>query len=215
MTRAEPVSAPRRTLLSRVFYLARRAWQMEIGIWQSLWRFLTGRRRVPSGAKAFGYVGPVQTVLIVFIVLSAVEIPIIDLIVHPWPWLRIPLLAAGIWGVTWMLGLLLGYITRPHSVGPAGISVRSGPEVDIVVPWADVYSVEIRREHEEKAPKVAPAEDGAGDVLKLWMQDETNLAVRFERPLVVRMPTGYVTVIETRFWADDPRAFLAEARRHL
>jgi hypothetical protein len=205
----------RRTVVARAMHLARRAVELEIAIWQSLWRFLTRRPRVPSGARGFGYVGPVRSLLIVFIVLSAVEIPIVDLIAHPWPWVRYPLLAAGIWGVTWMVGLLLGFITRPHSVGPDGLRIRSGPEVEIVATWDDVLSVQIRREREEKGPHLTAADDGTGHVLHLRMQDETNLAVCFEHPVTARRPAGRVAVTEVRFWADDPRAFLDEAARHL
>ena len=30
-----------------------------------------------------------------------------------------------------MLGMLLGFVTRPHAVGPAGIRFRCGAEVDV------------------------------------------------------------------------------------
>jgi hypothetical protein len=55
---------------------------MEIGIWQSLYRFVFRRPRVPEGAVGFSYHRQVWTILMIFIGLSASEIPIIDLIVH-------------------------------------------------------------------------------------------------------------------------------------
>jgi hypothetical protein len=62
-----------------------------------------------------------------FIGVSAVEFVVVDLLVRRWPTVRISLLALGIWGLVWMFGLLFGFLTRPHAVGPAGIRVRSGP----------------------------------------------------------------------------------------
>ncbi|MET0932289.1 MAG: hypothetical protein ABWX56_01135, partial [Mycetocola sp.] len=135
------VESTRHTLWQRFASLARRAWAMEVGIWQSLYRFVFRRPRVPTGAVGFSYHGQVWAILMIFIGLSAIEIPIIDLVVHPWPAVRIPLLVAGIWGLTWMIGLALGFITRPHAVGPAGIRVRSGAETDIGLAWDDVESV--------------------------------------------------------------------------
>ena len=74
--------------------------------------------------------------MIVFIALSAVELVAVDLIVRRWPYIRIPLLVLSIWGLIWMLGFLFGMLTRPHAVGPEGIRVRYGAEVDLPVTWA-------------------------------------------------------------------------------
>lgn len=207
-------SAPvRRTAGARVRYLARRAWQMEEAVWVSLYRFIFRRPKVPAGATAIPYHGPILTVLIVFIVLSAVEIPIIDLIAHPWPWVRYPLMIAGIWGVTWMLGLLFGFLTRPHAVGPEGIRVRSGAEIDIDLPWDVVDRVIRSKEVVEKAPKVQ--DDEHGRTLALRMQNETNLLVVLERPVVVSLPTGKETIDAVRLWADDADAFMSAVRTHI
>ena len=56
--------------------------------------------RFARGARGFSYHRPVLMVLWIFIGLSAFEIPIIDLIVHRWPPVRIAMLVLGIWGVT-------------------------------------------------------------------------------------------------------------------
>ncbi|MGW5667805.1 hypothetical protein [Micromonospora sp. NPDC003776] len=81
----------------------------EIGMWRSLFRWLLRRPQTTEpGAEVFGYVGVVQPILIAFIVLSAVEIPIFDLILRhtlPWPSVRTVVLALGVWGLLWMIGL--------------------------------------------------------------------------------------------------------------
>ncbi len=199
----------------RTRQLIRRGSKLEADGWASLGRLIFRRPRVPRGAVPVPYHRPVRGILIVFIVLSALEIPIIDLIVHPWPFVRIPLLILGIWGVTWMLGFLAGYITRPHAVGPEGIRVRLGTEIDIPLPWDDVLSVARRSEMRHKGPKYTPGRMDDAWVLHLRMQDETNLVVELERPVEITMPQGVVRIDEIRFWADDPAAFLNAARPHL
>ncbi|HWI32088.1 MAG TPA: hypothetical protein VNT50_11395 [Microbacterium sp.] len=209
----ETSTPTRPTLAARTRHFARRAWKMEEAVWVSLYRFIFRRPRVPAGATAIPYHAPVVTIMIVFIALSAVEIPIIDLIAHPWPWVRYPLLIAGIWGVTWMVGLLFGFLTRPHAVGPEGIRVRSGAEIDIDLPWSVVDRVIRSREVVEKAPKIQDGEHGR--TLALRMQNETNLLVVLERPVEVSLPTGAETIDAVRFWADDSDAFMSAVRTHI
>ena len=130
--------AARPTGWRRVGNLARRAWAMEIHGYQNIFRFVLRRPRVPTGWAGFGYSQPVLSVLIVFTVLSTVELVVVDVVVRRWASVRIPLLVLGIWGVTFMLGLLFGMLVRPHAVGPAGIRVRSGSEIDIPLTWNDI-----------------------------------------------------------------------------
>ncbi|MGN8551825.1 UNVERIFIED_CONTAM: hypothetical protein OHV15_04465 [Microbacterium sp. SLM126] len=215
MTRtAPPLAAPARTrFLTRAAALARAAWRAEVGIWQSLYRWLFRRPRVPRGASGFSYHSPVLTILVIFIVLSAIEIPIIDLIVHQWPWVRIPLLALGIWGVTWMIGLLLSYLTRPHAVGPEGIRARYGADIDVDLPWEAVASVEKSRDVLEKAPKVR--DEPHGHTLALRMQNETNVLVILERPVRTRLGDTETEIDAVRLWVDDLDGFMTAVRTHI
>ena len=182
-------------------------------MWQSLCRWVLRRPRVPQGASGFAYHSPILTILVIFIVLSAIELPIVDMIVHPWPWLRIPLLILGIWGLTWMFGLLLGYLTRPHAVGPDGIRARMGTEVDVDLPWAVVASVERSRDVAEKAPKIRDEEYGR--TLALRMADETNVLIVLEHLVRTRVGGDEVEVDAVRLWVDDLDGFLDAVRTHI
>lgn len=193
--------------------IAKRALRSEFGVWQSLCRWIFRRPRVPAGASGFAYHSPVFTILMIFIVLSAVEIPIIDLIVHPWPWLRVPLLILGIWGLTWMLGLAAGFVTRPHAVGPAGIRAHGGADIDVDLPWEAVASVERSRDVAEKAPKVR--DEAHGRTLALRMANETNILILLERPVTADLPARPVTVDAVRLWVDDVDGFLDAVRTHI
>lgn len=214
-TPAETSTAPAApdSVANRARRIARIAVRAEVGIWQSLYRWIFRRPRVPEGASGFAYHAPVFTILMIFIVLSAVEIPIIDLIVHRWPWVRIPLLALGIWGLTWMIGLAVSYLTRPHAVGPAGIRARLGADIDVDLPWEVVASVERSRDVAEKAPKLRDEEHGR--TLSLRMANETNILVVLEKPVRTRLWEDMVEIDAVRLWADDVDGFLDAVRTHI
>jgi hypothetical protein len=200
----------------RVGGFTKRALLLEASIYASIGRFIARRPAIPRGASGFSYHKPVLTVLIIFIVLSAVEIPIVDLIVHRWPVVRVAFLILGIWGVTWMFGLLCAYLMRPHTVGPAGIRVRQGLETDIAISWDDIASVaRNKRVDEPKSPRFEEAD--ASRILVFRMQDETVIEIELERPTVVHLPGGGgdQTITGLRIWVDDPRAFMDEVRKHL
>lgn len=212
-TRPGPTAAP--SLGARVRSMLHRALIAELRVYSSIGRAIARRPAIPAGGTGIGYHRPVLTILIVFIVLSAVEIPILDLIVHPSPAVRIPILILGIWGLTWMVGLLCAMIMRPHAVGPDGIRVRSGLEIDVAVAWDDIASIAIdRRVDEPKTPRVTGAEYAER------MQDETNIEIELERPVTIRLPGlaprgGAHAVTRIRLWADDPRAYIDAARPYL
>ena len=203
----------------RVGGFAKRALLLELSIYASIGRFIARRPAIQRGAAGFSYHKPVLTVLIIFIVLSAVEIPIVDLIVHRWPVVRVLFLILGIWGVTWMLGFLCAYLMKPHTVGPDGIRVRQGLEIDLAFTWDDIASVaRNKRVDEPKSPKFD--ETDASRILVFRMQDETDIEIELERTTVVRLPGGGAkggeqAITGLRIWVDDPRAFMDEVRKHL
>lgn len=210
---------PAASVWTRTGSFLKRALLLELRIYANIGRFIARRPAIPPGAAGFSYHKPVLTVLMIFIVLSAVEIPIVDLIVHRWPVVRISFLILGIWGVTWMLGFLCAYLMRPHTVGPHGIRVRQGLEVDIPLTWDDIASVaRVKRVDEPKSPRIVEAD--ASRTLVFRMQDETAIEIELERPTVVRLPGrapkgGEQEITAVRIWVDDPKAFMDEVRKHL
>lgn len=201
---------------SRVRWLLGRAWAMEIHGYQSIYRFVFRRPRIPSGAAAFTYAAPIMSILVVFTVLSAVELVVVDLIVHRWvPAIRVPLLVLGIWGLVWLIGLLLGVLTRPHAVGPDGVRVRFAADLDIPVSWDDVASVgRRRRTRKDNEPALTVDDDGSA-TLHVRVGDETNLEIVLERDVTVRTTRGPAVVRRIALYADDPQAYLDEVRRHI
>lgn len=206
--------------------LAVRALRVELRIYESLWRAAARRPKIAPGARGFRYHRPVLTILIVFMVLSALEIPILDLIVHRWPVVRIAVLVLGIWGLTWMIGLLCAYLTRPHTVGPEGIRVREGLELDIPVPWEDFASIRRLTVTEESIDPTSTDKPGrvfeheGRRVCAIWVGGETNLEIEFERPVRIRLPGrlpkgGEHEVAALRLHADEPRALMDAVEEQL
>lgn len=201
-------------ILARAGYFTKRALIMELHVWASLYRFILRRPRVPTGATAFTYHRPIIQILMIFVILSAFELVIVDLIVHRWIAVRVPLLILGIWGLTWMLGFVFGYLTRPHAVGSQGVRVRQGAEIDIPIGWDEIASVALLKDVEDaKAPQVTTDENGA--TLHLRIQNETNIEIELERPTAVRLPRGTVEVRRVRIFADEPRQYMDAVRQHL
>lgn len=227
MTVTAPAAKLETSVWRRAAGFAKRALLLELAIYANIGRFIARRPAIPRSAVGFSYHKPVLTVLIIFIALSAFEIPIVDLIVHQWPVVRVLFLILGIWGVTWMFGFLCAYLMKPHTVGPEGIRIRQGLEVDLAFSWDDIASVtRNKRVDEPKSPRfeeVAGAAEDDGDAARILvyrMQDETDIEIELERPTVVRLPGGGAkggeqTITGLRIWVDDPRAFMDEVRKHL
>ena len=195
-------------------YIARRATMMELRGYQSIYRFVFRRPKVPAGGVGFSYHKPVLPILIVFVVVSALEMLVVDLIVRRWAYIRVPLLVLSIWGIIYMLGLLFGMLVRPHAVSADGIRVRYGSEIDLPIAWDDVHSVTRRKRVKgDKQPKVTRDDNGEGS-LHMRIQNETNLEIRLNRPVSLRLPHGIETVSMVNLYADDPQAFMDEVRNH-
>lgn len=215
MTRAAASSrsaAVRRALRTALTY--------EGAMWRSLYRWTLRRTDTAGpGAVAFSYVGAVKPFLIVFIAVSAIEVPIADLIVSrlvPWPWVRFAVLAVGIYGLIWMLGLLAGLLTHPHVADDAGLRIRNGPHVDIRLPWDAVATVR-RRYRSLPSSRAVQVERTPDDVIvNIAAGGQTCVDVVLHEPTTVAAgKAAHESVTELRCYADDPDALVDLAREHL
>ncbi|MEH0845393.1 hypothetical protein V6U81_23670 [Micromonospora sp. CPCC 205711] len=204
----------------RIPTLLRRAVAYELGMWRSLGSWLL-RRPVtrPPGADVFSYSGVVTPILGVFIALSAIEIPVFDLILRhtlPWPWLRHTVLGLGIWGLLWMIGLLASLRQHPHVVGDEGLRIRSGTSVDLRVPWTAVATVSARYRSLPSSRTIQVEHEADAAILHVGAGSQTSVDVVLREPVSFPLPAGEsAPMTEVRFYADDPGALVARARRHL
>lgn len=148
----------------------------------------------------------------VFIGLSAVEIPILPLLL-PWHAARVISLIVGGYGLFWMIGLLATLYTHPHLVGPAGLRIRNSTTTDVAVGWDAVVAVRMRRRSLPPGGQTQVDQIGERRVLSLGAGSQTSVDVVLSRPLTVPVKkAGGQPVIEIRFHADDPESLVAAAR---
>jgi hypothetical protein len=210
----QAVTAEPSTRWQSTRYWARRLWMMELWGYLSTYRFVFRRPRVPAGAQAFSYHQLVLPLLLVFLVVSAIELVVVDVLLRRWETARIAMLVLGVWGVVWMLGLLFGFLTRPHAVGPDGLRLRSGAELDIPLGWDEVQGVSRhQRLADGKQPQVTVDAQGRR-TLHLHVQEQTNVRVALNRPVSVQLPRGPQSVSTIEVWVDQPDAFVDAVRSH-
>jgi hypothetical protein len=158
----------------------------EAGIWRRLYRWLTRRRGATDPAAAlFGYASQVTPLLFAFIFVSAIEIPVLPLLL-PWPAVRYGLLALGVWVLLWMLGLLASLRTNPHVVSKAGLRLRSGFQFDASIPWQEISAIRLRGSSAHRKLRIENNRTGASVAL----QRTNNVEVVFREPVPVRFLDG-------------------------
>jgi hypothetical protein len=172
---------------------------------------------IAPGDEEFSYLGVIKPILGVFIGLSAVEIPIFDLIIRnvvPWEPARWIVLALGAWGLLWMIGLFASMKINPHVVGPAGLRVRMSSALAFTVDWADVDTVSKSYRSLPSGKSVQVEQDGYRTVLNIVTGSQTSVDIRLRRPVAFGLPKGpSEPADELRLYADDPDGFVRAYRQ--
>ena len=204
----------------QVMPILRKAAALEAASWRSMYVWL---RRKPltltPGDEPFSYLGVVKPILGVFIGLSAVEVPIFDLIVRrvvPWEPARWIVLVLGVWGLLWMIGLFASMKVNPHLVGAAGLRVRSAATLDFTVPWREIESVGKAYRSLPSGKSVQVEQEGDRTVLSIVLASQTSVDVKLRAPVVIDLPKGPSAPVDVlRIYADDPDGLVRAARRAL
>lgn len=197
--------------MSTVVATARRAVRFELGMWRSIFRWLARRPHIPAEHAAFAYRGPTVAPIVVFLGVSLIEVVAVDLLVPwPWEWLRLVLLALGIWGTAFMLGMIAALTVCPHVVGPAGLWVRYGTSLDVHLPWDAIAGArQVRRTRDGRKIQLD------GEMLHVVVASQTTVEITLNRPVVVTLPrdrTAEITAV--RLYADDGAAMVTAIRAH-
>ena len=203
------------TVLERAIALVRWLVKLEIGIWRSL--FLLAARRVPGqgpGVQAFAYAREVTPIMGAFIFVSALELPVVHLLL-PWETIRLIADLLSIWGLLWMIGFLAGMKVFPHLLDDDGLRVRQGPTIDIHIPLEAIASVTSRRGSVPTNRSVHVEHSDEGAFVDVAVLKQTKVVVVLEQPTTIELPSGREEVTELRFYVDDPRRFVAAARERL
>ncbi|GAB3069742.1 hypothetical protein [Nocardioides zeae] len=201
--------------------VVRRLLASEAGGYRSIARWARRRPDVPTGAEPVGYSQISGPMMWLFVIGSAVEVVVVHVLLHRWPWVQWPVLVLGVWGLVFMLGLLAGVRTHPHLLTAHALRVRSGPVLDLGIPYAAIASVSTAERPLESSAQVvgtdAPSDGGPGTWLGVAVSGGTNVQLRLVRPLTVPHPglrgTGDLEVVEVGLWADEPRVLARELRQ--
>jgi len=193
--------------MASVAAFVRHALAYEARMWVSLFRWVLRRPVAGPGGTPFGYARTVTPVMLAFIGVSAVELPILHLLL-PWPTIRLVADVLSAYGLIWMIGLLASVRVNPHVVSPAGLRVRAGGGVDLTVDWDDIAAIRVAdRTVEGRSVKVADS------ALHLAVIKHTNVDITFRGPTILELPRGDTEPVrELRIAADEPAALVARAR---
>ena len=202
-------------VLRRIFSLSRWLVTLEIGIWRSLFLWVT--RRVPGrgpGVEVFPYSRDVVPIMAAFIFVSVLELPVVHLLL-PWETVRLIADVLSIWGLLWMVGFLASMKVYPHLLDDHGLRIRNGTSVDIRIPWEAIASVTSRRRSVPTRRTVSIEHSDDGNVLSVAVLKQTKVDVVLNRPTATKLRNGTEEATELRLYVDDPGAFVATARERL
>jgi hypothetical protein len=187
---------------------------LEIRMWASLFRWILRRPVCEPGATPFGYTRRVTPVVGVFIGLSAIEIPILDLVL-PWATVRVIADIIGGYGLVWMIGLMATLRVNPHVVGESGLRVRAGNGLDVTIPWDHIRAVQVNpRTVQGRDMPIERVDDE--DILSVSALKETNVDVAFRHRTILELPKGDSEPLGgLRIAADEPAAMVAAISPYL
>jgi hypothetical protein len=193
--------------------LAKHAIVFELNIYKSLLRWLLRRPSVPPGFEPVGYAKMATPTMALWIFGSALELPLVHVLV-PWHAVRITLVAIGVWGLLWMLGVLAGLRSYPHLFGTDTLRIRNGAMHDIAIPWAAITKVSTQDASLPSSMWVLqPEQTEHGTHLNVAVSGHVNLHLTLRNRVRVHTRKGELAVTGVSLWVDEPRAVAARIRR--
>ena len=186
--------------------LAREAFLLELALNRSLARWIARRPDVPRGATPVGYAQLVGPMLWLWIFGSATEVVVLELVLRQvetgWAeTLRMPLLAIGIWGVLWMLGMMAAHRVRPHLLTDDRLRIRNSART-----WVDLPldAIAATRTIEHELPGIVRAVHHEDGLLLVGVSSRTNLELVLTSPTVLPTSKGEMTADRVGLWVDEP-----------
>jgi hypothetical protein len=161
------------------------------------------------GGRSFGYSAQVRPFFWVLLVLTPVEILLVDLIV-PWFWLRATLLVFGLLSglmLAWMLWMLHKF---QHEIDDDHLWLRYAREFEYRVPLAAIEKV-TQGMTSRSLNKTRSVVD---DTLVLEISNSTNVLLHLATPQEVDLGRrGVHEVTKIEFWTDSPDEMVRALRK--
>lgn len=187
----------------------------EVTMYRNLLRWILRRPSIGPGDEPVGYAQLVTPVMALWIFASAVEMPVVHILL-PWRTAQIIAIALGVWGLVWMLGALAGLRTHPHLMSESYLRVRNGAFVDIRLPWAEIGSVTTKEADLPSSMRtLQPLTTESGTDMRVGVSGRVNIQVHLRTRLDISTPRGAFTVNQVSFWVDEPRAVAARIRERV
>ncbi|GHH51300.1 hypothetical protein [Lentzea cavernae] len=161
------------------------------------------------GDRSFGYSAQVRPFLWVFLVVTPLEILLVELLV-PWYWLRAVLLVLGLLSallLAWQLWMLHRF---EHSVDAEHLCLRYAREFEYRIPLAAIETVTqgMTSQADNKTRSVV---DGT---LVLTISHSTNVSLLLNEPQRIDLGRrGAHDVTKVQFWTDDPDGMVRALRK--
>jgi hypothetical protein len=178
--------------------------KQEFRVFGSLVRKIRRRPDIPAGATALPYGASMRPLLWCMIVVSIIEVAVVELIV-PWPTVRWILVILGVYGLIWVLGFAASLSVQPHTLSPVALRLRFGFFADVAIPAELLVSARrnVTSGHRHTV-------DRRGDELAVSVMGYTDVAVELAEPYTVDLGRkGSAQVSRVQFQADDPAGAIA------
>lgn len=193
-------------MTARLRWLARGALDLlllELRLYRALLSWLLRRRPgVRPGVTPIGYARMSTPVMALWILASAMEVPLVH-VLTPWEGVRLTLLALGIWGVVWMLGMLASTRVHPHLLSDEELVIQYGAFTRVPLQRADVAGAEVLEQDWPGIRSVVWSEDG--EELAVPVSSRTNVRLELAGPVTVRPRHAGRVVTRVSLWVDEPR----------
>lgn len=176
---------------------------VEARTFASLGRWIARRPDVPAGATPIGYSRGTLGIPIALSIAAGIEVIAVHLLI-PWPIVRLILDLGGLYALLMFLGLLAGWIVRPHLLTTDALVLRSGPHVCTRVPLDALARVLRDRQMGSTAAEIV-GDDNA--TLVLAGPDGTSVTLGLTRSVLASVP-GYP-------WSAPERSEVSSIRMHV
>ncbi len=187
---------------------------MEPRIWWCLWLWAFRRHQIRSSGYGYHKRSLLGVLLIAVLFSAPIEILLFETII-PWPVVRFVLLVLSIYSTVWFLGAYAAIVVLPHRLTPLGLQLRYGLFVDIIIPYAHIASVSVRRGKSERQRDGLHI-DAAAETAYLAIDGQTDVVIALDAPLPLSNFSDVTAPVATlQVATDEPERLVTDLRRHL
>ena len=177
----------------------------ESSMWRLVGYLLRRKINIPPNAIAFNYGSEQRAIYFVLIMISIIEIIVVELII-PWHSIRIFVLVISIYGAIWLLLFFMSFRINPHYIDEKSVVLRIGLLEKLSVPLDEIKHVRsLQKTWNNKFLSIGNNEA----VIKHG--SDTNIEIVLHSPILLVSQTNVENTepVERIYCAfDDPKNFI-------